>query len=72
MSLVKPTAAVEVASRGDNEELAVDDKAEIQAAFGCITPCFFCKLLELKGATLFQLNNELDNAVEFCRNYLDC
>ena len=62
---------VEVVSSDDNEEFAVDDKSEIRAAMDCIASVFR-KPLELKGASLFQLNDELDDAVDFCRNYFDC
>ena len=61
---LKPTVAVEADSSDDNEEFAVDDKSEIRAAMGCIASVFR-KLLELKRASLFQLNGELDDAVDF-------
>ena len=68
---LKPTVAVEADSSDDNEGFAVDDKSEIRAAMNCIASVFR-KPLELKGASLFQLNDELDDAVDFCRNYFDC
>jgi len=58
-------------SSDDNKEFAVDDKSEIRATMDHIASVFH-KTLELKGASLCQLNDELDDAVDFCRNYLDC
>ncbi len=68
---LKPTVAVEADSSDDHQEFAVDDKSEIRAAMDYIASVF-CKPLELKGASLFQLNDELDDAADFCRNYFDC
>ena len=68
---LKLTVAVQADSSDDNEEFAADDKSEIRAAMDCIASVFR-KPLELKGASLFQLNDELDDAVDLCRNYFDC
>ena len=60
--------------RGDSDseqEEEVDDKAEIRAAAEHIIS-IFREPLEAKGACRFSLDDELEEAVDFCRKYLDC
>lgn len=61
-------------SRSDSDpepEEEVDDKGEIRAAAEHIVS-IFREPLEAKGGCLFSLDDELEEAVDFCRKYLDC
>ena len=53
------------------EEVEVDDKAEMRAAAEYIVS-IFREPLEAKGACLFSLDDESEEAVDFCRRYLNC
>ena len=53
------------------EEAEVDDKAEIRAAAEYIVS-IFREPLEAKGASLFSLDDELGEGVDFCRKYFNC
>ncbi len=52
------------------EEQDADDMAEIRAAVEHIVT-IFRDPLEAKGACLSSLDDELEEAVQFCRKYLD-
>ena len=72
ISTPKPAVST-VDENSDTEQVQedADDKAEIRAAMHCIASVFR-KPLELKRASLFLLDDELDDAIDYCRNYLDC
>ena len=57
-------------SDSEQEEQYEDDKAEVRAAADHISTIFH-EPLEAKGACLVSLSDEVDEVVDFCRNYLD-
>ena len=59
-----------VGSSSDTSEEMADDMANIRAAVEHIITVFR-KPLQAKGACLSLLNDELEEAVQFCRRYLD-
>ena len=64
------TCSWAVGASSDTREEMADDMADIRAAVEHIITVFR-KPLEAKGACLSSLDDELEEAVQFCRRYLD-